>query len=130
MTAHARFSADFAMRPIWNDISMREYDVLYTLAKRGEGTRMCELRSAVLISQPGISRLVDRLVTRGLLVREADPDDGRAVRIRLSDEGTRVQREIGQAHSRDVGRALRALEPGELEELTRLMRKLLDSREA
>ena len=128
MTAHARFSADFGAQPIWNDMSMREYDVLYTLAKRGEAIRICELQSSVLLSQPALSRMVDRLVTRGLLTREADPDDGRAVRIGLSDEGARVQRDIGRAHSRDVAAGFRALEPEELEELTRLTQKLLESR--
>lgn len=128
MTAHARLSADFGAKPIWDDASMREYDVLYTLAKRDEPSRLCDVQSGVLLSQPALSRMVDRLVTRGLLERETDPNDGRAVLVRLSDEGKRVQREVGRAHGRDVGQAMRVLEPEELAELKRITQKLIDAR--
>ncbi len=125
MTAYSRLSAHFGAHPIWNEASMREYDVLYTLAKRAEPTRLCDLQSGVLLSQPALSRMVDRLVTRGLLERETDPHDGRAVLVRLSEEGKRVQRELGRAHGRDIGKALRVLEPEELGELKRLTQKLI-----
>ncbi len=128
MTAHARLSGDFGARPIWSEASMREYDVLYTLVKRGEAMRLCDLQEDVLLSQPALSRMVDRLVTRGLLVRKPDPEDGRAVLVELSAEGTRVQREVGRAHGRDIGQAMRALSPEELREAKRLMLKLLAAR--
>lgn len=130
MTAHARLSSDFSARPIWREASMREYDVLYTLVKRGEAMRLCDLQEKALLSQPGLSRMVDRLVTRGLLVRKTDPGDGRAVLVELSEEGARVQREVGQAHGRDVGEAMRALAPEELRELQRLTSKLVAARSA
>ena len=125
MTTHARISANFGAQPIWVDVSMREYDVLYTLAKLDGPTRLQELQNGVLLSQPALSRMVDRLVTRGLLTRQADPDDGRAVLVQLSDEGKRVQREVGRAHGRDVGRAMQALDHDEQRELMRLTQKLL-----
>ncbi|MFC5337252.1 MarR family winged helix-turn-helix transcriptional regulator [Leucobacter denitrificans] len=130
MTAYSRLSSDFGSEPIWNDANMREYDVLYTLAKRDEPMRLCDVQSGVLLSQPALSRMVDRLVTRGLLERETDPHDGRAVLVRLSEEGKRVQRELGRAHGRDIGEALRVLEPEELTELKRLTQKLIEAREA
>ena len=128
MTVHSRLNADFGAQPIWGEASMREYDVLYTLAKRDEAMRLCDLQNDVLLSQPALSRMVDRLVARGLLTRETDPEDGRAIRVRLSEEGARVQREVGRAHGRDIGRAMRALDQDELRELTRLADKLLAAR--
>lgn len=130
MTAYSRLSADFGAAPIWGGVSMREYDVLYTLAKRGGApARICDLQDEVLLSQPALSRLVERLVTRGLLSRETDPDDGRAVLISLTPEGQRVQLEVGRAHGRDIARALSpALTTEELHELQRLTNKLLDAR--
>ena len=130
MTAHARLSSDFSTKPIWGEASMREYDVLYTLVKRGEATRLCDLQDDVLLSQPALSRMVDRLVTRGLLLRRADPEDGRAVLVEISEEGRRVQREVGRAHGRDVGEAMRALSPEEQRELLRLTSKLVAARAA
>ncbi|GAA1586978.1 MarR family winged helix-turn-helix transcriptional regulator [Leucobacter aridicollis] len=128
MTAHARLSSDFSAKPIWGEASMREYDVLYTLVKRGEAMRLCDLQEEVLLSQPALSRMVDRLATRGLVVRKPDPEDGRAKLIEISEEGARVQREVGRAHGRDIGQAMRALSPDELRELQRLTQKLIASR--
>ena len=130
MTAHARLSSDFGQKPIWGEASMREYDVLYTLVKRGEPMRLCDLQEEVLLSQPALSRMVDRLVLRGLLERRPDPEDGRAVLVELSAEGARVQREVGRAHGRDVGQAMRALSADEQHELKRLTAKLLAARSA
>lgn len=130
MTAHSRLNADFSARPIWGDVSMREYDVLYTLAKRGtQPSRICDLQDEVLLSQPALSRLVERLVSRGYVARETDPEDGRAVIVSLTPEGAQVQREVGRAHGRDVALALSpALTTEELRELRRLTTKLLDAR--
>ena len=75
---------------------MREYDVLYTLSKGPEPVRLSDLNRHVLLSQPAPSRLVDRLVERGLVERCADPADGRGVRLSLTDAGRIVQRRIGR----------------------------------
>ena len=63
---------------------MREYDVLYTLSKCPEPIRLSELNRHVLLSQPALSRMVDRLAARGLVARQADPADGRGVRLSLT----------------------------------------------
>ncbi|RGE23234.1 MarR family winged helix-turn-helix transcriptional regulator [Leucobacter sp. wl10] len=125
MTAHARLTAVFAAEDMWSEAGMREYDVLYTLAKGDGPMRLCQIQDGVLLSQPALSRMIDRLVARGLLHRETDPDDGRAVRISLTEEGVRVQRETGRAHARSVGRELgAALSPDEMRTLRELCRKL------
>jgi len=76
LTAHATLMKQFAAEDIWADVSMREYDVLYTLSKCPEPLRLSELNRHVLLSQPALSRLVDRLAERGLVERHADPADG------------------------------------------------------
>ncbi|NLA29759.1 MAG: MarR family transcriptional regulator [Propionibacterium sp.] len=128
MTAHARLTALFASEGVFAEVSMREYDVLYTLAKHDEPMRLSELQSGVLLSQPGLSRLVDRLVRRGLIDRCSDDTDRRAVRISLSERGQRVQEEVGHLHARSVARELGAvLDSTEMLELRRLASKLAES---
>lgn len=125
MSAHARLVTRFAAEGMWAEVSMREYDVLYTLVKHGEPMRLGELREGVLLSQPALSRLVERLVERGLLARCPDAADGRAVRVLLTDEGARVQREVGRAHAKSVASELgAALSPEEMRDLGRLAAKL------
>jgi DNA-binding MarR family transcriptional regulator len=104
---------------------MREYDVLYTLSKCPEPQRISDLNRHVLLSQPALSRLVDRLAERGLVERQADPADGRGVRLALTASGRDLRRQVGRRHARDVARALTGgLSPGELGQLETLCLKL------
>jgi DNA-binding MarR family transcriptional regulator len=129
LSAHAALMKQFAAQDIWSDASMREYDVLYTLSKCAEPARITELNRHVLLSQPALSRLVDRLVCRGLVSRCADPADGRSVRLSLTETGRAVQHRIGGAHARDVARAVTAaLTPTEIRDLETLCSKLAASR--
>lgn len=125
LSAHARLMKQFAAEDIWADLSMREYDVLYTLSKCPGFLRIGELHRHVLLSQPALSRLVDRLVERGLVARCADPADGRGVRLSLTEAGRDKQRQVGRRHARSVARAVTAeLNPDELQQLTALCGKL------
>jgi DNA-binding MarR family transcriptional regulator len=125
LSAHARLMKQFAAEDIWQDLSMREYDVLYTLSKCREPLRVGELHRHVLLSQPALSRMVDRLVERGFIARSADPADGRGVRLSLTDAGRDKQHEVGRRHARSVARAVTAeLSPDELRQLATLCWKL------
>ena len=125
LSAHAVLMKQFAAEDIWTDLSMREYDVLYTLSKCREPLRLGELNRHVLLSQPALSRLVDRLADRGLVERQPDPADGRSVRLSLTDEGRAVQRQIGRRHARSVAQAMTAgLDPAELGQLETICLKL------
>jgi DNA-binding MarR family transcriptional regulator len=125
LTAHASLMRQFNAEDVWEDLSMKEYDVLYTLSKCPEPIRLSELNRHVLLSQPALSRLVDRLAERGLVSRAADPKDGRGVRLALTAAGLAVQRRIGRRHGRSVARAMRAnLTPLELRQLAEICAKL------
>jgi DNA-binding MarR family transcriptional regulator len=125
LSAHAVLMKQFAAEDIWQDVSMREYDVLYTLSKCPGPQRLSDLNRHVLLSQPALSRLVDRLAERGLVERQADPADGRGVCLALTAAGRDRQRQVGRRHARTVARALAAgLDPGELRQLETLCLKL------
>ncbi len=130
LTAHAALMKQFAAEDIWADVTMREYDVLYTLSKCREPLRLGELHRHVLLSQPALSRMVDRLVTRGLVERTADLVDGRGVRLSLTEAGRDGQRRIGRRHARSVTRAMTAaLDPAEMRQLEGICRKLAGYRQ-
>ena len=125
LSAHAVLLKQFAAEDIWQDLSLREYDVLYTLSKCREPVRISELHRHVLLSQPALSRLVHRLAGRGLIECRSDPADGRGVRVSLTDAGRVLQRQVGRRHARSVARALTAaLTRGELAQLEAISRKL------
>jgi DNA-binding MarR family transcriptional regulator len=125
LTAHASLMREFGAQDGWEDLSMKEYDVLYTLSKCPDPIRLSELNRHVLLSQPALSRMVERLAERGLVGRSTDPRDGRGVRLALTADGRAVQRRIGRRHGRSVARAMLAgLTPAELRQLEELCAKL------
>jgi DNA-binding MarR family transcriptional regulator len=112
---------------IWGDLSMREYDVLFTLALApGETLRLRELNENILMAQSSLSRMVERLEKRGLVRRHPSPDDGRGVLVSLTPEGSATQKELGRRHVRSIAHyvapAMDAEDLARLRELTEMLR--------
>jgi DNA-binding MarR family transcriptional regulator len=111
---------------VWGSLAPTEYGVLYALSTAPGPLRITELCEDVLLSQPGMSRLIARLEDKGLIERVGDPSDARASRVRMTATGVRTQRQVGAAHAREVGRLmLGGLDRDELTELRDLCRKLI-----
>jgi DNA-binding MarR family transcriptional regulator len=109
LSAQVAMMRGFSAERMWDEIAFNEYDVLYALKKAGCAVRQSELTKQVLLSQPALSRLVERLEHRGLVGRAPDPDDGRAVLITLTDAGAAAQQRIGARHARSVEARMRVL---------------------
>jgi DNA-binding MarR family transcriptional regulator len=125
LQAHATLMKQFVAEDTWAELSMREYDVLYTLSKCPRPIRLGELHRHVLLSQPALSRLVDRLAGRGLVARAADPGAGRGVLLSLTEAGRAQQRRVGRQHARSVAAALtRSLTADDLAQLQALCTRL------
>ncbi|HEY5222856.1 MAG TPA: MarR family transcriptional regulator [Microbacteriaceae bacterium] len=128
--AQATIAREFSNADIWADLLPREYAVLYALASAPHGLRITELGEDVLLTQPGMSRLIVRLETRGLVERADDPDDARACRIRLTPPGIEAQQGVGKALARSVTLAMtRALDRDQLGTLRELSIALLTAAE-
>jgi DNA-binding MarR family transcriptional regulator len=116
----------FQRDDVWGDLTIREYDLLFTLSGCPDGTaRLRDLGENSLLTQPSLSRMVERLEADGLVRREAVAGDARGVAVRLTAEGRRVQREIGRRHVRSIRRFVGgALDTQELATLQALTDKL------
>jgi len=124
--AQSTIVQELSARDAWEDLVPREYGVLYALSSAPEGLRITELGADVLLTQPGMSRLVARLEARGLVRRVDDPADARACRIKLTPAGATAQGRVGRTHARHVAEAMtRNLDRAELEQLLELSRRLI-----
>ena len=123
VTVMRALSAEF---PRDSAISLTEYDELFTISKQeGHSIRMRDLRTQVLLTQPSVSRLVDRLVERGLVSKCPEPDDARGSLVHLTDAGYELYRHCAVQHGRSiVDHVGGALTPAELEQLQTLCDKL------
>jgi DNA-binding MarR family transcriptional regulator len=83
-------------------ITFAEYDVLLRLGRAERALRMSDLAERVLLSPSGVTRLVDRLSERGLLMRRTDLDDARVALASLTTEGSRLLRRAARTHLRGI----------------------------
>jgi DNA-binding MarR family transcriptional regulator len=123
--AQATIARELTAADVWGELAPHEYGVLYALSGAPDGVRISELQGDVLLSQPGMSRLIARLESRGLIERADDPDDKRACRVRLTDAGASAQRQVGTRHGHHVAQTMtRTLSREQLVQLRDLCRWL------
>jgi DNA-binding MarR family transcriptional regulator len=110
-------------------ISLNEYDVLFNITRApGRRLRLKDLNRAVLITQPSVSRLVDRLASRGLVTKTHDPADGRGTIVAITEEGFALFRRVAFRHMDTIDRHVgSALDESELRELISLCDRLRES---
>jgi len=75
------------------DITPEEWGLLNRLWEQ-DGRRQAELAEATIRDRTTITRLLDAMVKKGLVRRETDPEDRRAVRAWLTPEGRALRREL------------------------------------
>jgi len=107
------------------DLTQAEYDVLLTVTRAPNLTaRLRDVTGNMLISQPSVSRLVERMVARGLLTKCADPEDGRGSLVTATESGAVLFRRIAAAHARSIAERMAHLDNDELAQLHALTAKL------
>src|SRR6188474_3525330 len=72
-----------------SDLEPWEWDVLSALRRAGEPFQLSpkQLLQQTLVSSGTMTNRIDRLVARGLVRRENDPDDGRSILVTLTEDG-------------------------------------------
>jgi DNA-binding MarR family transcriptional regulator len=92
----------------------------------GEACRITELASAEAVAQPSMTTLVARLEARGLVRREPDPDDRRAVRVAITDAGAEQLAAVRAARAELLGARIAALDESDRAALAAVL-PVLDS---
>jgi DNA-binding MarR family transcriptional regulator len=89
------------------ELSANQYNVLRILRGAPEGLTCGEIGSRMITRDPDITRLLDRLETRGLISRCRENPDRRMVMARISLPGAkllaRMDAPVRQAHRRQLG---------------------------
>ncbi|GGH45385.1 MarR family winged helix-turn-helix transcriptional regulator [Microbacterium album] len=107
------------------ELTQPEYDVLLTVTRApAMSARLRDVTANMLISQPSVSRLVDRMVERGLVTKCADPADGRGAVVTATEKGARAFRALATAHGRSIAQRMSVLSEDELRTLRTLTEKL------
>ncbi|WP_110944105.1 MarR family winged helix-turn-helix transcriptional regulator [Streptomyces niger] len=124
----ARASSGEMAREVHPDLEPSAYGLLVRLADVGE-QRATELACYVGVGKATISRQLRALDDLGLVAREKDPADGRAVLVRLTDEGLARFTRVRNARRDRYARRLASWDRGEIGELARLLHRLNEEQE-
>ena len=105
-------------------ITVTQLSVLRELRSGPQGAG--KLGVAVGVSPASLTRLVDRLETRGLVSRHRGADDRRCVEVRLEPAGERLLGQLKVLRGSDLQLAVEAMSLDERRRLTRSLRRLVD----
>ena len=103
------------------------YDVALELRRAGRPMRPIEIEDELLIPQSNVSRLLDRMVTAGYLVRQPCAEDKRGFEMALSDAGHDLLRMWPTYRALIQKHVGGKLQPGEAETLAASLGRLLGS---
>jgi len=103
-----------------------EFDLLASL-RRSPGGELAagELAAHTMVTTGGLTKRVDRLVARGLVVRTGTPEDARRRMIRLTDAGTALIDEAFTAHMANEHRLLAELGADDTAAIEPILRRWL-----
>jgi DNA-binding MarR family transcriptional regulator len=94
-----------------------------------DGCKLVDLARETNLSVPNASRLVDRLVRRGLVVRPTDPTDRRAVRLHATAESKAMIASIQEQRIRHMARATRTLTSAQIDTVITTLEVVIDAAE-
>lgn len=101
------------------------YDVLLELRREGEaGLRPVALQERLLLAQPNVSRLLDRLARAGLVRRRPCPDDRRGQLVAITPAGRELLARMWPVYRAAIQRHVGDRLTGDEE--ARLLGELLD----
>jgi DNA-binding MarR family transcriptional regulator len=103
-------------------ISGTQYNILRILRGAGEkGLACCEVGSRLISRDPDITRLLDRMESRGWISRARESRDRRVVKTRITAQGLRLLDELDKPVHELHRRQLRRLPARQLRQLSNLL---------
>ncbi len=104
--------------------TLPRFDLLSQLERHPEGLRMNALSRRLMVTGGNVTGIVDQLEREGLVERQADADDRRAFRVRLTRAGERAFAEMAREHEAWIVELLSGLTRREHAELFALLAKV------
>lgn len=108
------------------DISPEEWAVLLILWKKG-GQSPGALADVTFRDRTTITRLIDGMVKKQLVVRREDPKDRRRSLVNLSKYGAELEQKLVPIAQAVIAEALIGVTPQDLETTTRILRQMTDN---
>jgi DNA-binding MarR family transcriptional regulator len=105
------------------NLTIPQYVTLRSLGSTSQGCTMRELAEAAQQLSPTMTGIVDRLLEAGLVRRQIDSQDRRALRVFLTDKGRQLMDALEKKRRIRLTQVVGALEAQERKELIRLLER-------
>lgn len=109
------------------EISSAQFIVIASLALSDTANSASDLCKDISYDAGAMTRMIDRLETKGLLRRNRRPDDRRVVYIELTEEGHRAFPRMRLVSMSVVNRFLRGFSQGEARQLEGYLSRMLEN---
>jgi len=107
------------------DVTPQQYNVLRILRGAGaDGLPTLAIGERMLEDSPGVTRLIDRLIAKGLVSRERSREDRRQVLCRITTSGRALLAQIDGLVDEQDAAALGMLAPDEQKQLIRMLDRI------
>lgn len=127
--AGSRIAAAFSDEVRPHGATLQMWRVLAALRDR-DGRRMGDLSETTSIEVSTLTRLVDSMEKKGLVVRRRAAEDARAILLHVTPDGRRLTRRIVPIAKRYERVALAGFKPNEAESLKAALRRLYANMDA
>jgi DNA-binding MarR family transcriptional regulator len=126
MTAADILGGEFALLFRKNGITPTVFNTMRILIQGPEqGQRIGEIGEQLIQRVPDITRLIDRMERDGFVRRQGDPEDRRAVLIRLTAAGKRKCESLYSSVSKGHREQFAHMNERELKQIEKLLKKLM-----
>jgi len=107
------------------EVTEEHWRILEVLSDE-KGRSMGDLAQAVLLNHPALTKNIDKLVNRGLVLRAADSVDSRKVVVYISDLGLETVARLKASVDAHHGAIEEALGPRKTQQLKRLLEQFIE----
>ena len=120
-----RFAADPQLAP-W-ELSWPQLKILASLAAEGEARSASDLCKSISYDAGAMTRMIDRLESKGLIRRERCTNDRRLVYLELTQAGRTIWPKMKEVARRNVNAMLRGFTREEAQQLEALLHRMLEN---
>jgi DNA-binding MarR family transcriptional regulator len=106
------------------ETTLPRFDLMAQLERHPGGLRMSEVSKRLMVSGGNVTGITDQLEREGLVVRELDRSDRRALTVKLTETGLKRFREMAAQHEQWIVEFLRGLSLEEKQAMFGLLHKL------
>jgi len=108
------------------DVTPVQYGILSCLWCK-DGQTATEIAQRICLDGSTITGILDRMENKGLLERQSDPNDRRAIRVVLSDKGRQLEKPLGEVVKASNQRVLDIFTKEEQELFVESLKRVADN---